>query len=355
LKTRLELKVHSIKSPLESHLYNRLLKQLPSNPFLFIDLLVCQDNEEIKYFTLWDQNESLLVLMPIIIRKIDIDINATNYYDVISPYGFTGPIFSENIDLIAIKEFWKKVDKWYLKNNVVSEFIRFDLNKNRMGYSGLVEPTLNIICGKILPANELWGNFNKKVRNNVRKALSVGLNAHILHRNITLKKIEEFYEIYSHTMERVNAENIYHYDLDYFVKLITHNPDSCALAIVYMENEPISGELLLISDKIIFSFLGGTQESYFNTRPNDLLKWEVMKWAYKHGFKYYLLGGGRKICDSLYDYKKKFFPKDEDWIFYTGRKIVNNNVYNILVSQTKVSEDCYLTNFFPLYRCRQLN
>ena len=90
-------------------------------------------------------------------------------------------------------------------------------------------------------------------------------------------------------------------------------------------------------------------------RPNDFLKIEVMKWAITNGKKYYVLGGGRGNNDSLYQYKKTFFPKDEDAMFYTGRKIINHDIYNSLVRKIEVDYDDVLSSvkdsstYFPIY------
>lgn len=91
-------------------------------------------------------------------------------------------------------------------------------------------------------------------------------------------------------MNRLNAESSYNYSLDFFNNYILNNPDSCALAVVYKENLAISVELLLLSDKVVYSFLGGTDNTYFYARPNDFLKFEVFNWSRKNGYEFYFLG-----------------------------------------------------------------
>ena len=125
------------------------------------------------------------------------------------------------------------------------------------------------------------------------------------------------------------------------------------MAITYKENVAISVELLLLSDKVVYSFLGGTDEEYFESRPNDLLKLEVINWSRKNGYDYYFLGGGKEEGDSLYQYKKDFFPKDRDQTFYTGRKILNDIIYNELVQNNPKAIESDSKDFFPLYRYRE--
>ena len=155
-------------------------------------------------------------------------------------------------------------------------------------------------------------------------------------------------------MERKQANSLYKHSLDYFIQLVNNNAANCAIIVVYKENIPISTELLLLSTLGIYSFLGGTDPNYFNTRPNDFLKTEVLKWGHKRGYKHYFLGGGKDYNDSLYKYKKDFFPSDEDVIFYTGRKIIDKEVYKkLVISHNPLSIGCKITSFFPLYRCQQ--
>ena len=352
-KEKFLLEVHIIKSDADLEKYDNLLKRFPDNPFIKKELLPRETDKEIGYFTLHDGQNKLLVLLPFIYRKIYWEDKDTGYYDIISPYGFVGPIMNSGIDEKTMKQFWEQVDDWHLKNNVVSEFIRFNFNNNYLGFTGSMVPTLKMVCGKILPEIEQWNNFKPKVRNNVRKATSYGLKAIVFHKNISKINILEFYDIYSKTMNRHNAESRYLYSLDFFKHYILNNPDSCALAITFKDNLAISVELLLLFDKVVYSFLGGTDEAYFYARPNDLLKLEVINWARKNGYEYYFLGGGKVEGDSLYHYKKRFFPKARDYTFYTGRKILNEEIYNTLVQNNPNAAKSLSKEFFPLYRYRE--
>ena len=156
-------------------------------------------------------------------------------------------------------------------------------------------------------------------------------------------------------MKRNNANTAYFHSKQYFKDFINNNPDTSAIAIVYKDNIAISTELILIHERTLYSFLGGTLADYFHTRPNDFLKIEVMNWARENNFSCYVLGGGRTDNDGLYKYKKSFFPKEEDVIFYTGRKILNLEAYKLLVetrfheseSENKIN---FKDSFFPYYR-----
>ena len=127
------------------------------------------------------------------------------------------------------------------------------------------------------------------------------------------------------------------------------------IAVTYFEDKPISTELIIVNENVMHSFLGGTISDYFNLRPNDFLKIEIIKWGLQNNMNYYALGGSRKDEDSLYKYKKSFFPKDKDVIFDIGRKIINNTFHQKLISR-QTEDKALIKNsikdinvYFPLY------
>lgn len=330
------------------------------NPFHGLELFITPstDLESLKYF-LFSIDSTPTILMIFILRPIFIAEIHTGYYDVISPYSYSGPIFNhEKTESGTMIQFWKFVDRWYKENNVISEFIRFSLNNNHLHYNGMAVPTLNNVKGRIINESEQWQGFKKKVRNNIRKAIGNNLEFEILPgEKIHQNAIEDFHRIYINSLVRNNALERYFYSLEYFEKYVGNNLNCCALATVKKDGKAISVELLLLSDESIYSFLGGTEADYFEYRPNDFLKYNVLNWGRKLDFKYYVLGGGQHNDDSLYLYKKSFFPVDDDVTFFTGRKILDNSKYLDLVRQFNKNSNAgtianlnLLEGFFPKYR-----
>ncbi|WP_378187985.1 NeuD/PglB/VioB family sugar acetyltransferase [Aquimarina sp. W85] len=340
--------------------YKKLLQDLNnSNPFYKVELLDTSNMHKhpLCYFVL-EENSTPLIAMPFYARSIDTQLG-DDFKDVISPYGYSGPLF--NSDLITnqhIKQFWKHVDTWYRENNIISEFIRFSLNDNHLHYSGTLIPSLKNVRGKIIDKDAQWKEHKSKVRNNYRKALQEELKLVVYDDLITENIIKDFYRIYIQTMHRNNAHDLYFHPIDYFEEFIQNNPESVIIAMVYKDGEPISTELILKDDDTLYSYLGGTLSEYFYTRPNDFLKIEIITWARGQKFKYYVLGGGREDDDGLYKYKKYFFPNDEDVVYYTGRKIVNEELYNAIVREKLEANEIHPENFnkkvyFPQYRIKE--
>ncbi len=299
-------------------------------------------------FLLMDANEEAQVLMPVYLREIDKLQNDTPWYDAISPWGYGGPICRERTDPSLIGEFWKLVDQWYKDNHVIAEFIRFNLIENHVNYTGVLVPFMHNIKGEIKPEEEIWTNYNRKVRKNVNRALREELSVKIVYENISEQDFEDFYRIFIHTMDRTHAKKNYYFSREVLMAFINEYPYNAAIALTMKGDTPISSELVLVSTDTIYSFVGGTLSDYFGIRPNEILKHEVIKWAYDLGKKYYVLGGGYGQDDGIFRYKQAFFPEDV-CTFYTGRKILDENRYFQLSNTDPDSYDI-MQDFFPVYR-----
>lgn len=353
-RDQLKLKIVDFNIAKERDAYQEIVSREFKNPYYYLGYLLHHLTPSKKIIAfLFEKDSEPLIVMPMILNSID----GTEYYDVISPYGYSGPLFKEDIKEHEVAAFWKEVDAWYSKNNVITEFLRFSLTENHIGYTGNTVETLKNVCGSLANTfDEQWASFNKKVRNNYRKAQSFDLSFKLFESNdLNNEVIDSFYSIYHKTMVRNNAPKFLFFSAEFFRKIVMEHKDDFTIGISYHENVPVSTELHIHYNGSVYAFLGGTDSDLFHTRPNDFLRVEVIKWAIENGKKKYILGGGIKDNDGLYKSKKAFFPKDEDCTFYTGRKVINKEVYDTLVAKAikehSLSKD---ETYFPLYRLKQL-
>ncbi|MFB5662690.1 GNAT family N-acetyltransferase [Alteribacillus sp. HJP-4] len=287
-----------------------------------------------------------------ILREIPIKINNETYYDIITPYGYGGPIIEKwcegNKDKF-VSEFIKSFYLYCKENRIVSEFIRFHpLIRNVEDFKSFYDVT----CIKETVGTNLKDfsdpfnmEFTKKTRSNIRRSLRKGVSYEIIEKPSNL---EEFKEIYYSTMKRNNASDFYYFDDDYFNKVITHFQNNIINVKANFQNKTIAQGLFFIYNDLIHIHLSGTLSNYLHLSPAYILRYAITLWGKEKGYSIIHHGGGRTNSteDGLYKFKKGF-AKNTKYDFYIGKKIWNNDVHKKLCEITGVNSQI---EYFPAYR-----
>lgn len=283
-------------------------------------------------------------------RDIADDINfknllpANTWFDLSTPYGYGG-FWMDGDNYKAVNAAY---DEYCREHGYVCEFVRFHLfGGYERYYNGIVEShTHNVVRSLEIPLDEIQKSFEHKVRKNLKKANSYGLQIEI---DTNGEKLKDFLNIYYSTMKRSNAADSFFF-LKSFFETLNRMEGQYAYFHVLSEGQVISTELVIYGTENCYSFLGGTNEDYFHMRPNDFLKYEIIKWGQEKGLKRFILGGGYGSDDGIFRYKKGLAP-DGIYDFYIGKKIFDNEKYEILLNKKKseISFDGNVT-FFPAYR-----
>jgi len=294
------------------------------------------------------------ILLPFVIRPLEVEpwvAEADGMLDIVSPYGYGGPYSWGNADS---SKFWREFDNWAVRNGVVSFFMRFSLFQSLEDeFSGTVEaisPNIVRCLGKSL--DEIWMDYKHKVRKNVNKACRMGVKIEL---DFEGSRKDEFTNLYEITMDRRNASDFYYFGSSFFTSIFTKLKGNFAIFHALYDEKIVSTELVLLSRKYIYSFLGGTDPRYFSVRPNDLLKHAIVKWGVENGMEAYILGGGPEGKDGIFKYKESFAPNGEV-PFRVGKCIYNDEMYRYLVDCRRKWENSNERNwipspeFFPEYR-----
>lgn len=348
----------------EADRWDQVLESLPDRDVFYLagycKLFEKERKEEGRLFVC-ETNEGKMVY-PFFLRRIN-DLTCfsgkltDDYYDVISPYGYGGPLCSNPQISKIFSDYWKNWQRYCQENNIVTEFIRFHpllLNHLYPWPDDLkVEKAKKVVAVDLtLTEDEIWSSYQYNNRKNINKAVREKLEV-VIEENAD--HLSAFRRIYLDTMKRRQASSPYFFSDEFFKHMESYLPGNFAYAYVLKEQEIISAELLLFKDSFIHSFLGGTLPRFFSSRPNNLLKHQVILWAKSKGFKYFLLGGGYKENDGIFKYKLSF-AKDGVRDFYAGKRIINQEAVHLLEGlrgkekSNQLNTGSQETKFFPGYR-----
>ena len=279
------------------------------------------------------------VLYPFLLRELPFGAEGV---DIVGPYGYGGAFRTGDADPDA---FWTAFDAWAAEQGVVSELVRFSLFRDRLlPYPGEREQRLVNVVRDLGPdEDELWMDYEHKVRKNVKKARRSGLSVEI---DETGARLDEFLRLYGHTLERRSAADRYRFPSDFFERIRDRLPGHFVYAHVIESERIVSTELALLSAASAYSFLGGTHEDAFALRPNDLLKVELIRWAKATGKQRFVLGGGFVADDGIFRYKRSFAPHGLV-PFEIGKRVLRPDVYDELTRRAGGPRE---PGFFPAYR-----
>jgi hypothetical protein len=296
------------------------------------------------------------VIYPFLLRPIYAEAiqSSRGLWDITGPLtGYTGA-FHWNLRTLRPWAFWYEFQGWATSHGVVSSFVRLSLFDDQIlpfdGRTRVVQP--NVIRDLQLPDDTLWTDFEHKVRKNVKRALADGL---VVAHDPGCEDLEAFMEIYASTMRRRAAPVSLLFDLGFFQALAAELAGSLQLFFARAGSSNVAAELVLTSAHHGYSFLGGTLASSFAARPNDLLKYEIIRSLRDQGFTHYVLGGGPRPGDGIFRYKRSFAPNGVV-DFKVGERVHDEATYEELVQRHSVavkSHGSQVTpdsDYFPAYR-----
>ncbi|MGC5052967.1 lipid II:glycine glycyltransferase FemX [Micromonospora sp. DT48] len=304
------------------------------------------------------RTRSGFVLYPFLLRPVDaphLQAAGPPVFDLASPYGSSsGGAFQQGVDSVEAKEFWLAFDDFCRSRRVVSEFCRLHVfPEQRLPYPGKIQPRLvNVVRDLDTPPEQMWREFEHKVRKNVNKARRNGVTVEV---DVTGERLADFLRIYHATMQRRGASETYHFPPEFFQVLLRDLPGGAVLFHALHSGRVVSTELVLLSAQNMYSFLGGTDEEAFDLRPNDLLKYEIFQWGRQHGHQRFLLGGGYAPNDGIFRYKRAFAPHNL-LTYSTGTRVLDPARYAALTSAHQVEgrrrDPAWRPDpaFFPEYR-----
>lgn len=275
-----------------------------------------------------DEDDKVL-LMPMLRRKITgFEALPDNYYDFETAYGYGGPIVNIN-DENWIHKALKAANQYFKEHNYLCGFIRFHplLSNAKLCVDDMsvIADRETIVINTEMLEDEIWREqISSKNRNMIRKAEKNGL---VYNAEYDFKSILQFESLYRATMERLNAEEFYCFDSDYFRSYIDKLRGHAFLGTVTKDKELICGALFMYSDSYGHYHLEGSNHQYSTLGANNLLLWKTACEMHRIGVKAFHLGGGYNADkeNSLFKFKKAF--SNETRQYSIGKMVFDSEAY----------------------------
>lgn len=280
-------------------------------------------------------------------------IDGKQYYDIVTPYGYGGPIIYECSNKKALlQEYVAAFEKYCKDNRIVSEFIRFHpIFKNYEDFRDIYEVLFSrhTVGTNIKDyVDPVQGDFGKSARREVRQAENEGVvcTVHPFPDNLEL-----FKKLYEETMDRNNADKMYYFPDSYYSFLTNELRNYILEVRAHYLGEVIASELYFIAGDIMHAHLIGSNQLLLDLGAGALLEATAARWGKENNYRYIHHGGGRTSApdDSLFLYKKKF-GKHTEFDFYIGKKVWNQRVYDLAIKAKMREGKIRNPDFFPAYR-----
>lgn len=331
-----------IKEVTTKNEWNAVLSKIDNYDFYHTyDYHAISIKENEKAILLVFEKDEGIIALPLVLRPIE----NTPYFDFTSVYGYCGPVSNITSKDFDYDYYRFKLNTYFEENNIVSVFSRLHPYIEQESILNNIGTIVNL--GKVvnidvtIPVEESRRAYGKSNKNQINK----------LRRQCTVKKatteeeILEFVDIYYENMRRLNAEDHYFFNEDYFLNFMKIEDFKTDILLV-KDNETekfIAGSMFVKTKNIVQFHLSGTRTEFLRMKPSKLFLDEMRLEATEEGFTYFNLGGGvGSKEDSLFDFKASFSKDFKS--FKIWRYIVNQQVY-IELSEGHEDED-----FFPKYR-----
>lgn len=256
------------------------------------------------------------------------------FFDFETPYGYGGPISNSNDNKWNEKAL-KEIINYFASQNYLAGFLRFHPLLNNAEFCRntfkVIDDRKTIAIDTSVTEEEIWMyQISSKNRNMIRKAEKNGL---IFERDNEFNNIEEFKKLYNSTMSRLDADDFYFFDDEYYKKFIEIFKGKGFLGCIKKNEEIISAALFMYENGWGHYHLAGSNREFSSLGANNLLLWKVACEMHKEGVKEFHLGGGTNGDEenSLYKFKHSFSSNTKQ--FSIGKIIFNTNAYENICAE----------------------
>ncbi|MFC1613185.1 lipid II:glycine glycyltransferase FemX [Patescibacteria group bacterium] len=270
------------------------------------------------------ENDKLLAIFPA-------NYSEKEFYSVYKNY--CEPIIFESVNwksvISAIKE----------KFNVKYTELNFCFEKSILNQMDLTKTALSCFVLKIDKSENretLFKKFNKKTRNEIRKAEKFGFEMKIG----GIEYLEKIYELYKENMKRHGTPAK---SKDYFSDLFSWYNRKCR-AIMVFDKEILAGvNLILINGNCLRLPFNLSKKEYWNKCVNNLVYYKMIEWGSSEGIRVFDFGPNLDN-DKSHSHFKLGFGAEKFPIYklavgnksYFIKKWINQKRYNLKIRMNRI-------------------
>jgi hypothetical protein len=329
----------------EKKLWNKFLNLIPKNKrdiYYFSDYVNLYKNKACEPKCYVYKTKDNIFFYPLIKRKI----TKTNYFDVITPYGYGGPIIKD-YDKKFILEALNNYYGILAENKVICEQIKFHpLLQNVEIFKEINSYNIYMSCNTVTVDCKYDADFmiskiyKKSNKEKIKKIEKKSANVYF---SKDAKSIKQFENIYNNNLKNINADKKYFFDQKYYKSILTNLKENFFIANLEINNEILASQMVLYQNNIGHTHLQGTTLKGKKLGVTNFLKHKVILKAKELNIELLNFGGGRTNDenDSLLNFKKSFSNILSK--FYIAEKIYNPEIYADLTAKTN-------KQFFYSYR-----
>lgn len=285
------------------------------------------------------------------------------FVDVAGPYGFGGPLDCAPDSPAAperVRRFDAALCDYLGSERVASEFTCLHPlldNHLVLQRAGTVAPAAEkevVVIDLSVSEEQLWRQVSRGTRSSINLARRSGVVVERVAPGPA--ELQAFRALYLQTMRRRDAAPRWFLPEGYFEACVRRLGEGrVALFVARCEGETIAAYLLMHDARTAYYHFGGSDASWLDRRPNNLLMYETLLWARRSGLARYHLGGGVTVAgdDSLLRFKSAYGGRRAT--LYTYGRVHDEEVYRRLCELKIACEQAEHgapldRDYFPLYR-----
>lgn len=194
---------------------------------------------------------------------------------------------------------------------------------------------------------EVW---SKSLCSDARRQTKQGKKAGVeVRRAESLKDVWAFFQLYTETMDRHNADERYYFSFEYFQSFFETMPANSFFVMAEYEGRMVAGGLYFHDCDDLYWHLSAADRKFAFVRPVNVYLYDTIVKALGRGFKRMILGGGYGAGDGVFRFKSQFSPLRAQ--FCTYRRVHDPGIYGALSAACiEQNPKVQASDFFPSYR-----